>query len=70
MDYFPIEAELVDAEPVYIDVPGWTEDISKIRQYDKLPEAARNYVEIIQKNIGVFIKYISVGPERESLIVR
>lgn len=70
IDYFPITPELLQAEPVYTEVPGWKEDISGIREYDNLPEAARNYVETLEHLVGVRIKYISVGPEREALIIR
>ena len=70
IDYFPITPELEKAEPVYIEVPGWKEDISKIRNYDKLPENARNYITTVEKLVGVPIQYISVGPEREALIIR
>ncbi|MCR4624698.1 MAG: adenylosuccinate synthetase, partial [Lachnospiraceae bacterium] len=43
---------------------------SKARKWDDLPEAAKKYVLYIEKEIGCFIKYISVGPERESIIIR
>ena len=67
---FPLFPELREAKPVYIDMPGWQEDISSIRQYLDLPAAARKYVETIEELIGVPVKYISVGPEREALIHR
>ncbi len=70
IEYFPITPELMLAEPVYIEVPGWDEDISGIREFEKLPGAAKNYVETLEKFVGVPIRYISVGPEREALIVR
>ena len=70
IDYFPITPELITAQPKYIDLPGWDEDITKIRRYDDLPHNAKNYVETIEKLIGFPIKYISVGPERDALIIR
>lgn len=70
IDYFPITPELMLAEPVYIDVPGWDEDISNIRDFQKLPGPSRNYVETIEKLVGFPIRYISVGPERDALIIR
>lgn len=70
IDYFPITAELIDAEPVYTDVPGWQEDITLIRNYNKLPKPARHYVETIERLVEKPIRYISVGPEREALIIR
>jgi adenylosuccinate synthase len=70
-DRFPLNAELVKAGPVYADVPGWTEDITSVRRFEDLPKAARDYVETIEKMVGVApIRYVSVGPERDALIVR
>jgi len=66
---FPLFPELRIAEPVYIEMPGWTEPIGSVRRYKDLPIAARKYVEKIVELIGVPAKYISVGPEREALIV-
>ncbi|MGD0915004.1 MAG: adenylosuccinate synthase [Thermodesulfobacteriota bacterium] len=70
IDYFPITPELMLAKPVYIDLPGWDEDISNIRDFQKLPGPSRNYVETIEKLVGIPIRYISVGPERNALIIR
>ena len=70
IEYFPITPELLQAEPVYTEVSGWDEDISGIRDFEKLPEAAKQYVETLERLVGVPIKYVSVGPEREALIIR
>jgi adenylosuccinate synthase len=70
IDYFPIVPELVQAEPQYIEMPGWQEDITGIREYCKLPPAAREYVEKIEQLVQCRVAYISVGPERKALIVR
>ena len=51
-------------------LPGWKEDISACRSYEALPAAARDYVEFIEKNVGCPIKFVSVGAERDSLIIR
>lgn len=67
---FPFPAALSDATPVIRYVKGWMEDISGIRRWEDLPEAAREYVRFIEERIGCPIKYISVGPERESIIVK
>lgn len=40
-------------EVEYITLPGWTEDIGKVRKYDDLPEAARNYIRMIEKHTGL-----------------
>jgi len=41
-----------------------------VRKYEDLPEAARGYVEYLEKAVGCKIKYISVGPERDACIIR
>jgi adenylosuccinate synthase len=70
LDSFPIMAELIKAEAIYIEMPGWEEDISAIREYAKLPLNARHYIEKIEELVGCRIAYISVGANRQALIVR
>ena len=69
-DRFPFPAALDEAEAVIEFVPGWQTDISGVRSWDDLPKAARDYVLLIEDRIRCPIRYISVGPERGSLIVR
>ena len=69
-DEFPFPVCLQDAKPVIEYVPGWKCDISKARTWEDLPEAARNYVEYVEKAIGCHIGFVSVGAERDSLIIR
>ncbi len=67
-DRFPFPAELDKAEPVIEYLDGWQSDISRVRHFDDLPEAARNYVIYIERAIGCPVTYVSVGPERDSII--
>jgi adenylosuccinate synthase len=67
---FPISPALEKAKPKYIEMKGWKDDITGIRDFEKLPDEARKYVLKIEELVGYPIKYVSVGPERESLIVR
>lgn len=57
-------------EPVYTELPGWTEDISGIRKYNDLPVNLKNYVEFIEGQTGIPITIVSVGPDRNSTIFR
>lgn len=59
---------LSEVEPVYQTFRGWDEEISAVRDFASLPQAARAYVNFIQQTCGVRIKWISVGPEREAMI--
>jgi adenylosuccinate synthase len=67
---FPFPTELNRAEPVIETMDGWCCDISGVRRWEDLPEAARNYVDRIEKAIRCPITYISVGAERDSMIVK
>lgn len=68
---YPADSHLISKlKPEYVLLPGWTEDISGIRQYKNLPKNAGNYIEFIEKNLRVPIKMISVGPERKQIIVK
>lgn len=69
-DRFPFPTALEDAEPVTEYLDGWKCDISAVRRWEELPQAARNYVSFIEKAIGCPITYISVGPERDSIIIK
>lgn len=57
-------------EPIYKTVAGWKEDISNAKSFDELPLNAQNYVRMIEEAAGVPVKWIGVGPERESTIRR
>ena len=69
-DRFPFPMALEDAEPVVDYMPGWKTDISNVRHWNKLPDEAKEYVKFVEKSIGCPITYISVGPERDSIIYR
>ena len=69
-DSFPFPAALAEAKPVITTVEGWNCDISGVRSWDDLPEAARRYVEFVEEQIGCHIRYVSVGAERDAYLVR
>lgn len=61
-------ADLDNYEPVYEDLPGWTEDVGAARKWSDLPAEARSYLERVADQCGVPVKLVSVGPERSQLI--
>lgn len=69
-DKFPFPAALESAEPVVEYFDGWKCDISGVRTWEELPKAAQDYVLFVEKAIGCPITYVSVGPERDSIIIR
>ncbi|MEW6586789.1 MAG: adenylosuccinate synthase, partial [Nitrospirota bacterium] len=66
---FPKEMQIfAECEPVYEEVDGWKESTSGIRAIDKLPRAARAYIEKIETILGVEVQMISTGQRRDELI--
>ncbi len=66
---FPLASTLDRAEPVYETLPGWEDDIQSVRHFGDLPPEARDYVDAVAARIGPPIRLISVGPERDQMIV-
>jgi adenylosuccinate synthase len=57
-------------EPFYREFSGWNEDISSVRDYDKLPRSLKHYIDFIEKETGVPVTMVSVGPDRKETIFR
>ena len=71
MKYMPeLSDDVAGCKPVYMEIPGWHEDISDTVSFVDLPENARLYVELIEELMGVEIKYISVGPGRKQTFMK
>jgi adenylosuccinate synthase len=56
--------------PVYTEFKGWRCDINAIRRYEDFPPELKTYIEFIEKEVGVPVKIVSVGPDREATVVR
>ncbi len=67
---FPTTVKLEKAKPVFTKLPGWKCQIRGIKKYEELPKECRDYVEFIEKEIGVPITMVSNGPGREDIIYR
>ncbi|KAL5595681.1 hypothetical protein FOVSG1_009370 [Fusarium oxysporum f. sp. vasinfectum] len=68
LDSYPADLEILNrAEVVYHEMPGWQKPTTNARTYYDLPRAARDYVEYIEKFVGVKIKYIGTGPDQNRL---
>ena len=61
-------SNLEDFQPVYEEFPGWDEDVSLIRKWADLPQAARDYLSAITRLTGIPVRLVSVGPEREQIV--
>ena len=68
---FPLSAEILErCEPEYISIPGWEDDISDVRNLNDLPAAVLEYIVFIEREVGVPITLVSVGPEPEATMWR
>ena len=70
VESFPEPPLLDKARPIFERLPGWKCDISAARAFDKLPQKAQAYVQRVEELIGVPIRWISVGPRREAMVIR
>ena len=67
---FPTTVKLEKAKPVYTTLPGWKCEIRGIKTYEELPKECRDYIEFIEKELGVPITMVSNGPGRDEIIYR
>jgi len=71
LDTFPANLGLLNqVEVEYLEMEGWSEDISKCKTFEQLPINCQKYVQMIEKEVGVPIKWIGVGAERDEMIER
>ncbi|MCT7706240.1 MAG: adenylosuccinate synthase [Lactobacillus iners] len=70
IDYYPASLkELERCKPIYEELPGWNEDITKVTKLEDLPENARHFLSRVSELVGVPLVTVSVGPDREQTIV-
>ena len=67
---FPNPSRLLKAKPVLRVFPGWKTDIRGVKSYEALPQEAKDYIDFIEKELGVKISIVSTGPKRDELIFR
>ena len=65
---FPYEID--DVKPIYKELPGWKQDMTKCKSEDEFPQAFRDYVSFLEQYLETRIGIISIGPDREQTIVR
>ena len=68
-DQLPYDLVNIKATPKFEKYKGWNSDITGVRNRMELPQNAREYIKMLESSLKVPLKYISVGPERSSLIV-
>lgn len=68
---FPATAsELARAEPIYEALPGWPDEVRRVRDFGRLPTQAQGYVRFVEEAVGVPVALIGTGPEVEAVIAR
>ncbi len=71
IDDLPQDSEtLAECEPVYEELAGWREDVRSVRAFANLPRNAQTYIARIEELVGVRVSIVSVGPERDQMLVR
>ena len=60
---------LKNCKPIYEELPGWKEDLAKIKSFKELPQNAKNYIERIEELLNVPVCIVSIGPERKQTLV-
>ncbi len=68
IDYLPYRTDPGLVEPVYKNIPGWSEDITELENFDDAPQNLKDYVSYLEKELEVPITIVSVGPDRKQTI--
>lgn len=69
IDYFPFDIS-DGVEPVYVEMEGWNQDLTKMTSEAEFPKAFKDYIAFLEKELETPISIVSVGPDREQTIVR
>jgi adenylosuccinate synthase len=70
IDRLSFEISELDVKPVYKTLKGWNTSLKGIRDYDNFPSELKDYVTFLEEELGVPIKLVSIGPDREQTILR
>ncbi len=70
IDYLPYRIEEDLVEPVYKEIPGWSEDITSLENYEEAPANLKSYVEFLENELEVPVSIVSVGPDRKQTLYR
>ena len=66
---FPYHQSVVhDVTPVYEELPGWRADLTGCREVAELPQEARQYLAVVEEQVGVPVRFVGVGPGRDQYV--
>lgn len=67
---FPYSIEEESISPIYVTIPGWKKDLSKMKSEDEFPPEFVNYINFLEKELETPITIVSIGPDRKQTIIR
>ena len=68
IDYMPYDISSVSPEPIYMEIDGWNEDLTGITKLSQIPAKLKSYIDFLEDELGVPVKYLSVGPDRKQTL--
>lgn len=69
-DQMPFDLTDGEVTPIYETMAGWSEDLTGVSAYDELPDSLKAYVQFIEKQVGLPIDIVSVGPDRKQTLLK
>ena len=66
-DQFPYSLD-TEIEPIYTDMQGWNTDLTGVRDKAEFPVELKDYIQFLEKELKIPVKFVSVGPDREQII--
>lgn len=70
IDFLPFDPDSDDLLPVYTNIKGWKCRVDQLKEHDGLPEALAEYIQFIEKEVGVRVTIVSTGPDRNQIVYR
>ncbi|EHK16977.1 uncharacterized protein TRIVIDRAFT_194996 [Trichoderma virens Gv29-8] len=71
LDSYPASLDVLDrAKVIYHEMPGWNQSTTNVKTFEELPKEAQDYILYIEEFIGVKIKWVGTGPDRNAMITR
>lgn len=69
IDYMPYDIISIQPIPALQEIEGWKEDITGINSIDQIPAKLKNYISFLEEQLGIPVKYLSVGPDRKQTLI-
>jgi len=69
IDYMPYDICSISPEPILKEIDGWNEDLTGITEVSQIPARLKSYIDFLEAELGVPVKYLSVGPDRKQTLV-